>query len=178
MLARDAYELTEALHLLPNGRGTELLRDYLEHSLRQILPALIRLAALHRPDVPVDACIQIFLAGDRAHLPYVLELLDAILPPVERQQIASFLEPSPLEARAAAARKQFPDIPSKIEEWLQSAIHSGNEWLSAIALEYSLETDVGNRPYLRAPETGVGCGDSYEVRCTSSSGGPSDVFNA
>ena len=143
MLARTAYGLTQALHLLPNGRGSGLLRDYLENSLRQILPALIRLAALRRPDVPVDTCIQIFLAGDRARLPYVLELLDAILPPAERQQIASFLEPIPLEARAAAGRKHFPDLPSRIEEWLQNAIHSSNEWLSAIVLEYSLETTDG-----------------------------------
>jgi Cyclic nucleotide-binding domain/TLC ATP/ADP transporter len=142
MLARTAYGLTQALHLLPNSQSTGLLRDYLENSLRQILPALIRLAALGRPEVPVETCIQIFLAEDRARLPYVLELLDAILPPAERQQIASFLEPISLEARAATGRKYFPDMPAKIEEWLQSAIHSGNDWLSAIALEYSLETSA------------------------------------
>jgi hypothetical protein len=143
MLTRTGYALTQALHLLPNGRGTGLLRDYMENSLRQILPALMRLAALGHPDAPVDTCIQIFLTGDRARLPYVLELLDAILPPVERQQIASFLEPIPLEARAATGKKYFPDLPSRIEEWLQSAIHSGHEWLSAIALDYSLQTADG-----------------------------------
>ena len=140
MLARTAYGLTQALRLLPDGQDTGLLRDYLDNSLRQILPALIRLAALRRPDAPVDTCIQIFLAGDRARLPFVLELLDETLPLAESQQIASLLEPLPLEVRAAAGRKYFPDLPSKIEEWLQSAIHSGNDWLSAIALEYSLGT--------------------------------------
>jgi hypothetical protein len=142
-LARTAYALTQALCLLPDGRDTGLLRDYLDSSLRQILPALIRLAALNRPDAPVDLCIQIFLTGDRARLPFVLELLDAILPTAERQQIASLLEPIPLEERAAAGRKYFPDMPSEIEEWLQNAIHSDNEWLSAIALDYSLETVDG-----------------------------------
>jgi hypothetical protein len=143
LLARAAYGLTQALRLLPNGQNTGLLRDYLENSLRQILPALIRLAALKRPDAPVDTCIQIFLTGDRARLPFVLELLDAILPAAERQQIVSLLEPIPLEERAAAGRKYFPDMPSKIEEWLQNAIHSDNEWLSAIALDYSLEAVDG-----------------------------------
>ena len=142
-LARTAYGLTQALRLLPDGRDTGLLRDYLDNSLRQILPALIRLAALERPDAPVDTCIQIFLTGDRVRLPFVLELLDAILPAAERQQIASLLEPILLEERVAAGRKYFPDMPSRIEEWLQDAIYSDHEWLSAIALDYSLEAVDG-----------------------------------
>jgi ATP/ADP translocase len=149
MLAGTAYGLTQALRLLPNGQDTALLRDYLDNSLRQILPALIRLAALKRPDAPVDTCIQIFLTGDRARLPFVLELLDAILPAAERRQIASLLEPIPLEERAATGRKYFPDMPSKIEEWLQNAIHSDNEWLSAIALDYSLETVDGATAWIK-----------------------------
>jgi hypothetical protein len=142
-LAGAAYGLTQALCLLPNGQHAGLLRDYLDNSLRQILPALIRLAALKHPDAPVDTCIQIFLTGDRARLPFVLELLDAILPAAERQQIASLLEPIPLEERVAAGRKYYPDMPSKIEEWLQNAMYSDNEWLSAIALDYSLEAVDG-----------------------------------
>jgi ATP/ADP translocase/HEAT repeat protein len=143
MLARTAYSLTQARCLLPDDRNSVLLRDYLDNSLRHILPALIRLAALERPEAPVDTCIQIFLTGDRARLPFVLELLDAILPAVERQQIASLLEPILLEERAAAGRKYFPDMPSRIEEWLQGPIYSDNEWLSAIALDYSLEAVDG-----------------------------------
>ena len=103
-LARTAYGLTQVLRLLPDGRDTQLLRDYLDNSLRQILPALIRLAALERPDAPVDTCIQIFLTGDRVRLPFVLELLDAILPAAERQQIASLLEP--IFPRRARRRRQ------------------------------------------------------------------------
>jgi hypothetical protein len=142
MLAKTAYGLTQALRLLPNGDST-LLRDYVDNSLRQILPALIRLAALKRPDAPVDTCIQIFLTGDRVRLPFVLELLDAILPAAERQQIASLIEPILLEERAAIGKKYFPDMPSKIEEWLQNAIQSDNEWLSAIALDYALKAVDG-----------------------------------
>jgi len=143
MLTRTAYCLTQALRLLPEGPNSSLLRDYLNNSLRQILPALIRLAALKRPEAPVDTCIQIFLTGDRARLPFVLELLDTILPAAERQQITSLLEPVLLEERAAAGRKFFPDMPSKIEEWLQDAIYSDNEWLSAIALDYALKAGNG-----------------------------------
>ena len=140
LLASTAFGLTQALCLLPEREEAGLLRDYLDHSLRQILPALIRLAALKSPDTPVDTCIQIFLADDRARLPFVMELLDAILPAAESQQIASLLEPLPLNQRAAAGRKYFPGMPSKIEEWLQSVIYSGNDWLSAITLEYALRT--------------------------------------
>jgi hypothetical protein len=143
MLTRTAYCLTQALRLLPEGPNSSLLRDYLNNSLRQILPALIRLAALKRPDAPVDTCIQIFLSGDRARLPFVLELLDTILPAAERQQITSLLEPVLLEERAAAGRKYFPDMPSKIEEWLRDAMYSDNEWLSAIALDYALKAVDG-----------------------------------
>ena len=143
MLAKTAYGLTQALRLLPKGQDSTLLRDYLDNSLRQILPALIRLAALKRPDAPVDTCIQIFLTGDRVRLPFVLELLDAILPAAERQQIASLIEPIHLEERAVIGKKYFPDMPSKIEEWLQNAIQSDNEWLSAIALDYALKAVDG-----------------------------------
>lgn len=143
MLARTAYSLTQALRLLPDGPNTSLLQDYLDNSMRQILPALIRLAALRQPDAPVETCIQIVLIGDRARLPIVLELLDTILPAAERQQITSLLEPVLLEERAAAGRKYFPDMPSKIEDWLQDAIYSDNKWLSAIALDYALKAADG-----------------------------------
>jgi hypothetical protein len=148
MLTRTAYALTQALRLLPDGPNGSLLRDYLNNSLRQILPALMRLAALKRPDAPVDTCIQIFLTGDRARLPFVLELLDTILPAAERQQITSLLEPLLLEERAAAGRKYFPDMPSKIEGWLQEALYSDNQWLSAIALDYAMKTAAGAAPWI------------------------------
>ena len=136
-LVRTAYGLTQALHLLPHQPATRLLRDYVDNSLRQILPAIMRLSALKRPDAPVDTCIQIFLAGDRTRLPFVLELLDAVLPLAE-SRIRNSMEPLPLDVRVAVGRKYFPDMPSRIDEWLLRAIHSGNEWLSAIALEYAL----------------------------------------
>ena len=149
MLARTAYGLTQVLLLLPENSNTELLRDCLDNSLRQILPALIRLAALKRPDAPVDTCIQIFLSGERARLPFVLELLDTILPPVERQQLASLLEPIPLDERTAIGRKHFPDMPSAVEEWLRNAVYSNNEWLSAVALDYSLKAVDGAASWIQ-----------------------------
>jgi len=138
MLAKTAYEWTHVLRLLPEIPNAELLRDYLHNSLRQILPALMRLAALKRPDAPVDTCIQIFLAHDSARLPYVLELLDAILPAEESWRISTLLEPLPFHDRAAAGNRHSNGRPFKIDGWLKDAIHSNNDWLSAIALEYSL----------------------------------------
>ena len=83
-LVLNLVRLDEALHGLPDAESTKLLRDYLETSIANLLPALVRLSALKRPDSPIETCIEILHTHDRARLPFVLELLDTLLSPAER----------------------------------------------------------------------------------------------
>ena len=129
---------------LPNTDNALLIRDYLETSITRLLPAIIRLASLNHPDSPIEPCIQILHNRDRARLPFVLELFDTLLTPVERHKISSLLE----RYERATSRPGTPvhsDAASPhLLAWLKESVNSEDEWLRAIALDYVLSTGAAS----------------------------------
>ena len=94
-LLQAAVKFAGTVRALPDSADAILLRDYLETSLGGVLPSLIRLAALTRPNSPVETCVHIVQTRDRARLPFVLEFLDSLIDYGARKARAHFRPDSP-----------------------------------------------------------------------------------
>jgi hypothetical protein len=137
-LVRAVCTLNDLHQELLPLEGTVLLRDYLQSSVANFLPAIVRLAALERPDAPIETCIEILHTQDRARLPFVLELLDTLLTPAERHNISPLLELSSARAQSLKPTAITTEASSRVSSWLAGSIYAEDEWLSAIALDYVL----------------------------------------
>jgi hypothetical protein len=158
-LLRRVCRLYEVHDALPDTPATMLLRDYLKRSIASLLVALIRLAALERPDTPIEACIQVLQTQDRARRPFVLELFDTLLNPTERERIVPRLERAGHPGPPAQAEAGSADPASIVRTWLSESMYSEQEWLRAIALDYILTQSepqlAASIDWKRIPETPV-----------------------
>lgn len=153
-LLQSAVKFAGTLRALPDSPDAILLRDYLETSLRGVLPSLIRLAALTRPNSPVETCVHIVQTRDQARLPFVLEFLDSLLTPTEREKLAPILDQA-RDRRDQKDAARSNDAPAAIRAWMLNAVYSEDEWLCAIAMDYILHTDdealLGQLDWKRIP---------------------------
>jgi hypothetical protein len=133
-LVRTVISLNGVLSELPDREDSLLVRDYLRNSISNFLPSLIRLAALRRPDAPIETCIQIIKSQDRARLPFALELLDTLLSPSERQKIVPLLE-NESKPSVAGAGPFSEELAPNVFAWLTERLYSEDEWPQAIALD-------------------------------------------
>jgi hypothetical protein len=136
----SAYYATESLRLLPANGAATLLRDYFHHAYLDSLSGLLKLLALRRPSIPVEACVQIVTAADKARLAFVLDLLDSFLPIAERKRVLPLFEPSEA-ARSEAGRRLFQDLPRSAADVAERSIRSKRDWEQAIGLDYSFREE-------------------------------------
>ncbi len=136
-LVRTVISHDGVLSELPDREDSLLVRDYLRNAIANFLPSLIRLAALRRPDAPIETCIQIVKSQDRARLPFALELLDTLLSPSERQKIIPLFEQASNSSGARAGHTS-EELAPNVFAWLTERIYSEDEWPRAISLDYIL----------------------------------------
>lgn len=154
-LVHDVSTLNKVRQEIPNAAEAVLVKDYLQSSVSELLAAVMRLAAFQRPESPVESCIQILHSNDRARLPYVLELLDALLTPSERQLLSPLLDS--VGRKDSGGNGKLPeDSSSPAYVWIKESIYSEAEWLRAIGLDYVLtrsSQQPGDIDWSRIPAT-------------------------
>lgn len=156
-VARSIYALNRVLHLLPsNGHGF-LLRDDLHSEIRKRVPAVLRLGVMRVPESPVEAYLHALQPDHQQRLPFVVEFFDHLLVGEERAIVTALIEPLTVAQRDEIARRYFDDLPRSLDDELETAVYSANEWKSAIALNYLVEAqsrDVLDRlDWNRVPNT-------------------------
>lgn len=139
-LIRIVCALDEVVRALPNTDNALLIRDYLETSITRLFPAIVRLASINHPDSPIEPCIQILHNRDRARLPFVLELFDTLLTPVERHKISPLLERYEGTAGRSGTAADSDAASPHLLTWLKESVNSEDEWLRAIAVDYVLSS--------------------------------------
>jgi hypothetical protein len=132
-LLQSICTLANAQSALPDSDNAALLRDYIQNSIANLLPSIIRLAAVARPDAPIESCIQILRTRDRARLPFVLELFDTLLTPEERSKITPLIEDA---AQRSSSNGDSDKASGQLVAWLTDSLASDDEWLRAIAADY------------------------------------------
>jgi len=156
-VARSIYALNRVLHLLPQDGHDFLLRDDLRSAIRERVPAVLRLAVMSVPESPVEAYLHVVQSDHGQRLPFVVEFFDHLLAGEERAIVTALIEPLTVARRDEIAHRYFDDLPRSLDEELEIAVHSGNEWKSAVALHYLVEArrrDVLDRlDWTRVPDT-------------------------
>jgi AAA family ATP:ADP antiporter len=113
-----------------------LLRDYACQRYEVAVGTTLRITALQHPAFPLDACLHMTKAGDRATMPYLLELLESTMTAEGRRLIIPLIDPSQVERRRLIERELFTDPKPQIDSRIQTAASSRDPWEAAVAVHY------------------------------------------
>jgi len=131
-IAKLAYQHTVAINLFPDEKGETLFEDHLNHQLSLLLPVLLKLGILDRPDTRIETYIHTLKSKDSGRLGFVLELLEQIFSKEEQDLINPLIEPMDIKDRITMGRKIFPDLPNDKQYFIEKGLHSGHDWTTAL----------------------------------------------
>lgn len=133
-IAELAYQYTVTLDLFPDEEGETLIEDHLNHRLSLLLPILMKLGIMDRPDTRIETYIHTLQSKDSGRLGFVLELLEQIFTKEERDLINPLIEPMDIRDRVTIGRKFFPQLPNDKHYFIQKGLYSGHDWTTTLYL--------------------------------------------
>jgi hypothetical protein len=113
-----------------------LLRDYAWQRYEVAVATTLRITALQYAAFPLEPCLRVVRSGDRAMMPYLLELLENTMTPEARRLIVPLIDPSQVERRRLIERELFTHPESQIDSRIQDAASSRDPWEAAVAVHY------------------------------------------
>jgi hypothetical protein len=131
-----AYELDALRAELAADNDATLLRDRSEYQYSTAVTIALRLAALGVDGFPLDACLQGVRSGERAHLPYVLELMEASFPREQARMLIPLVDPSQRVQRRSIFDQSFRNRALPLDQRLAAAASSPDDWERAITNDY------------------------------------------
>jgi CRP-like cAMP-binding protein len=129
--------LFDAIRTYLDGDADAIL--FYDHIGRQYTLAVgttLRLTALRYPSFAVDACLHAVTTGDRAMLPYVMELLETTLDNNDKRLLSPLVEAAGSERRRSILREMFTAPELRIEEQIHNAAASSDRWEAVVATDY------------------------------------------
>jgi len=146
LLRELAEETYFALTLFQTFEGDEkgyLIRDFLSTTVTKRKGIILKLALLPFPDNPIETYMHALTAGESGAQSNVLEILDNLLSIEIREFIIPLFDDSDLSEKVDRGN-QFVNKQADTTEAIANWLYSGNPWTSAIALDYSLNSDTTN----------------------------------
>jgi hypothetical protein len=136
---KDAADLaceTQAIRLhLSNDPDAVLLRDYAEQQCSTAVDIGLRLAGSINETFPADACMRVTHSGDRAGIPYVLELAETSLPREHARVLIRLIEAAQsLPSQSSQERSEVR--PMEAAERLVGCAPVSDEWAQAVSRHY------------------------------------------
>lgn len=142
-IAKSAFQYHAAM-LEFKKDGNSILEDHLNHRMNLLIPVMLKLGVLDRPDTRIETYVHTLQANDSGRVGFVLELLEQILTKEEQEIINPLIEHMDLKERVALGKKFFPEIESEKTTLTLEGIHSGHEWTSAVFLDSLLTSGDTN----------------------------------
>ncbi len=139
-IAKSAFQYHAAM-LEFKKDGNSILEDHLYHRMNLLIPVMLKLGVLDRPDTRIETYVHTLQSNDTGRVGFVLELLEQILTKEEQEIINPLVEPMDLNDRVALGKKFFPEIESDRMTLIQTGIHSGHEWTAALFLDSLLTSE-------------------------------------
>ena len=140
-IANRLYTLYEIIKILPEDEHTFLLNDFLNSEIQNILPTLLKLGVMDKPDTPIETYIQTIKSRDSSKLPFLLEFFENIFSKDQRDIINPLIEPISLDERSDIGHDHFDKMPDNLDNELIEFIYDIDKWKSAISLDYLIKSE-------------------------------------
>ena len=140
-VANRLYALYETIKILPEDENTFLLNDFLNSEIQNILPTLLKLGVMDKPDTPIETYIQTVKSRDPSKLPFLLEFFENIFSKDQRSIINPLIEPISLDERSDIGHNHFDKLPNNFDDELTKFIYDTDKWKSAISLDYIIKSE-------------------------------------
>src|SRR4051794_9843296 len=141
-LACDAQAMRRQLSSDPDAI---LVRDYADQQYSTAVDVGLRLAGSINESFPTDACLRVTHSGDRAGIPYVLELAETSLPREHARILIRLIEAA--QEQPSGANQGPPEVtPREAEVRLKTCAHTSDEWAQAVTRHYFARKSNGSVP--------------------------------
>jgi hypothetical protein len=132
----EAYFCDGVRAQLESDSDAILLRDHAVSRYSLAVGTTLRLTALQYPGFPVDACLHAANSGDRAMVPYMIELIESTLNGPDNRLLAPLVDISQVERRRLILRELVANPELQVEERIQKATLSRDPWEAGVAFHY------------------------------------------
>tara|TARA_Y100001934_G_scaffold6636_1_gene8868 strand:+ start:5508 stop:8669 length:3162 start_codon:yes stop_codon:yes gene_type:complete len=139
--SRYAYEKIIALSQINEDEDNQLLRYLLQNEVRKLIPVIMKLGILDKPETPIETYIQYVLNNETDKLPYVLEFFENIFSKEERRIVNSLIDNIPIEEKCEVAKNHFDDLTTNINQFLGYYIGTIQELKVALTLDYAFRNN-------------------------------------
>ena len=139
--SRYAYEKIIALSQINEDEENQLLRYLLQNEVRKLIPVIMKLGILDKPETPIETYIQYVLNNETDKLPYVLEFFENIFSKEERRIVNSLIDNIPIEEKCEVAKNHFNDLTTNINQFLGYYIGTIQELKVALTLDYAFRNN-------------------------------------
>ena len=142
-MAEETYFALTLFQTFEDDEKGYLIRDFLSTTVTKRKGIILKLTLLPFPDSPIETYMHALTAGESGVQSNVLEILDNMLSIEIREFIIPLFDDSDLSEKVDRGN-QFVSKQADTTEAVANWLYSGNPWTSAIALDYSLNSDTTN----------------------------------
>ena len=139
--SKYAYEKIIALSQIEENEGNQLLRYLLQNEVTKLIPVIMKLGILDKPQTPIETYIQYVLNNEEDKLPYVLEFFENIFSQEERKIVNSLIDDLSIEEKCKVAKSHFDELTTDLNKFLGYYIGTVQELKVALTLDYALRTN-------------------------------------
>ena len=139
VISKRAFQLYLLRDQLKNVSQAFLIQDHIESDLNKVIPILLKLGTLKKPDIPIETYIRYVKSNDPDLLPIVLELVDSTFSPENRKHTMPLIDPD--VDRIKIGQELFPDLFRNPNDMLGHWIKNSHFWKTGIALQYLLNSE-------------------------------------
>ncbi len=139
VISNRAFQLYLFRDQLNNVSQAFLIQDHIESDLNKVIPILLKLGTLNKPDIPIETYIRYVKSNDPDLLPIVLELVDSTFSPENRKHSLPLIDPD--VDRIKIGQELFPDLFHTPYDMLEDWIKNPHFWKTGIALQYLLNSE-------------------------------------
>ena len=155
--SKYAYEKIIALSQIEENKKNQLLRYLLQDEVRKLIPVIMKLGILDKPQTPIETYIQYVLNNEEDKLPYVLEFFENIFSQEERKIVNSLIDDISIEDKCKVAKNHFDELTTDINQFLGYYIGTIQELKVALTLDYAFRTNnqeiLGKANWNNLPES-------------------------
>ena len=139
--AKYAYEKIIALSQIEDSKDNQLLRHFLQNEIRRLIPVIMKLGIIDKPETPIETYIQYVLNEESDKLPYVLEFLENIFSIEDREIVNSLIDTISIDEKCEIARKRFDRLTTDLNQFLGYYISSIQGLKVALTMDYAFRTN-------------------------------------